>query len=272
MYVPSVLNWTAGSGADDITINEETDYPFSDSIVFTMSVKKEIPFTFYIRIPGWCTGPKVFINGQHVTSPLKAGYIPLSRKYKNGDKVIVKLPAELRLVNGPEKGISVFRGPLLYALKIKEDWQFDTTDKRSTHDFPAYNVYAESPWNYALDVNSTNLRTAVKVIQKKYSGYPWDIENTPVELKVPARIVGGWGLLKKHEMEAEKWDVVRNAQGHVVNWVRSGTTVQKGDWTFTPALPDAKTIKKGLSVKTDSVILVPYGCTKLRISVFPKTE
>jgi hypothetical protein len=48
------------------------------------------------------------------------------------------------------------------------------------------------------------------------------------------------------------------------------TKIKKGSWWFTPLLPDAATLKNGLSQKVDTVTLVPYGCSKLRITVFPK--
>ncbi len=270
-YAPSSVTYPVGKNQVPVTIDEETQYPFSDNINFSIHLKERTEFTFYVRIPEWCSHPKILINGQDVKLSLKPGtYVPLHKVFKNGDQVKVILPSEFKLTKGTENGISVERGPLLYALKIKEDWKIDTKDRRSTKDFPAYELFANSPWNYALSLNAANLKKQITVIEHPYSDDPWSIENAPIELKVPARKVNGWGLLHKTEMVFENWVVERDEKGKVKKWVNTGQTKQKGNWTFTPALPDPDLLKNGLDKKEEIISLVPYGCTKLRITIFPK--
>ena len=146
----------------------------------------------------------------------------------------------------------------------------DTTDNRSTKDFPAYELFAKTPWNYALCLTPDNLQKQIKVVNKPYSNNPWSNESAPIELKVPARLVKGWTLQHETEMKFENWDVKRNALGKVIDWYIKDRSIKKGSWFFTPLLPDASLLKKGLSKKIDTVTLVPYGCSKLRITVFPK--
>src|SRR5665647_884738 len=45
-----------------------------------------------------------------------------------------------------------------------------------------------------------------------------------------------------------------------------------GDFRFTPDLPYPETLVNSLSDVLEEVTLVPYGCTKLRISVFPNAK
>ena len=71
-------------------------------------------------------------------------------------------------------------------------------------------------------------------------------------------------------LKFEKWDVKRNEHGKVTAWYISGSEIKKGFWSFTPLLPNDLLLKKELSAKLDTVTLVPYGCSKLRITVFPK--
>ncbi|MEP7279602.1 MAG: hypothetical protein ABI813_13210, partial [Bacteroidota bacterium] len=152
----------------------------------------------------------------------------------------------------------------------EENWKVDSRDRRSTPDFPAYELFAKSPWNYALNLTDKNIKSQVKLVNNIYSDNPWSIESAPIEIRVPARLVNGWSLLNKTEMLFENWVAERDEKGKVKKWVNTGQIKRKGSWTFSPLLPDAELLKKGLSQKVDTVTLVPYGCTKLRITVFPK--
>ena len=43
-----------------------------------------------------------------------------------------------------------------------------------------------------------------------------------------------------------------------------------GHFRLTPPLPDPETLKGRLSDEIEIITLVPYGCTKLRITIFPQ--
>lgn len=271
MYAPSLVTFPVGEYKKNVTIVEETNYPFSDSIKFTMHLKEQTGFDFYIRIPQWCSNPKVLLNGVAVKETLTQGtYVPLFAQYKEGDMVTVILPSTFNLTPQVENGITVEKGPLIYALKIAENWKIDSKDNRSTADFPAYELFAKSPWNYALCLTPENIQQQIKVIKKPYSDNPWSIENAPIELQVPARLVTGWAMDNKTAMQFENWKVKRNEMGKVTSWYMEGKGTRKGMWSFSPLLPDAKLIQKSRNNKIETVTLVPYGCSKLRITVFPK--
>ncbi len=270
MYAPSSVTFPAGRHNSIITVDEDTYYPFSDTVNFTFHLKKSNNFSFYVRIPGWCTKARILVNGEELSHTNTPGaYISINRKYKEGDNIKVILPSDFKINKGPENGITVEKGPLVYSLKIQEDWKKDQQDERSTADFPAWELFPKSPWNYALCINPENIANEIKVVSKAYSLNPWSIESSPVELKIPARIVNGWDLEKKNEMKFEHWTVERDVLGKVLRWYIDKSTIEKGPWLFSPLLPGADLLKKGLSNNTDTVTLVPYGCSKLRITVFP---
>ncbi|MEP7278606.1 MAG: beta-L-arabinofuranosidase domain-containing protein [Bacteroidota bacterium] len=271
LYAPSSVTYSVGENNTEVTIDEATNYPFTDSINFRFHLKAITSFDFYIRIPHWCNNASVLLNGEPLKKSFVAGtYIPLRQAYKEGDKVTVILPSQFTLTAQVENGIAVERGPLLYALKIAEDWQVDTLEDRSTPDFPAYQLFAKSPWNYALCVNNENVQQAIKVVNKAYTDNPWSIESAPIELQVPARLVNGWTMLHKTAMKFEHWDVERDANGKVKRWYIKNVGTRKGNWNFSPLLPDAAKVKNSLNNKIDTITLVPYGCSKLRVTVFPK--
>jgi hypothetical protein len=57
LYAASEVSATVGNGTT-VKISEETDYPFSDEINFTLSVSKPVEFPLYLRIPFWCEQPE----------------------------------------------------------------------------------------------------------------------------------------------------------------------------------------------------------------------
>ena len=271
LYAPSSVTFPVGENNTEVTIDEETNYPFTDTINFTFHLKETTSFDFYIRIPHWCSKATVLLNGEPLKGSFSAGtYVPIRQAYKEGDKMTVILPADFKLTAQVENGIAVERGPLLFSLKIQEDWKIDTLDKRSNTDYPAYELFAKSPWNYALCLNNENVQQAIKVINKPYTDNPWSIETSPIELQVPARLVNGWTIQHKTAMKFENWDVERDANGKVSRWYIKDVGIKQGSWDFSPLLPNAALLKNSLNNEIETITLVPYGCSKLRVSVFPK--
>jgi hypothetical protein len=150
---------------------------------------------------------------------------------------------------------------LVYALKIDEDWQVDEADEKSTPEFPAWNLYAASDWNYALDIDEEALAEQVEVIHNEVPAHPWDFDHPPIELRVPARKVNGWDLKHKKKVRNLVW-----REGERVE------VVSKGDYTFTPNLPKRKKLQKMLADEVETITLIPYGCTHLRITIFPNAK
>lgn len=271
MYAPSTVTYLVGVKQHKVTIDEITTYPFSDNIEFVFSMKDITEFPFSFRIPLWCKKPAILLNGKKLTVEAKSGnYITINRKFSNKDKITLILPQEFKLQTSVDGGISVERGPLLFALKIDEDWQIDKNDKRSTPEFPAYNLYAKSLWNYALYLKPSNLSEQIMVVNKKMTTTPWSINTSPIELKVPAKLVNGWILEKRTEITEENWQPIRNEKGLVARWAMVGIKTVKGNYAFTPALPSTSVLPEMLDSKIEQITLVPFGCTKLRITIFPK--
>ena len=271
MFSPSRVTYKVGVKQNEVIIDEQTNYPFSDTIdfIFSMSQNTKFPFTF--RIPQWCKKPTILLNGKKINVKAETGtYVTLNREFRTNDKISLILPQEFKILTSADDGVSIERGPLLYALKIDEDWQVDKNDKRSTPEFPAYNLYAKSPWNYALDLNPENLEKQITLVKKEMTDTPWSIKSSPIELRVPAKLLNGWTIEKKTEITEERCQPIRNEKGFVIRWDFVGYKTVKGDFNFTPALPASVNIPAMLDSKEQQITLVPYGCTKLRVTIFPK--
>jgi uncharacterized protein len=275
MYAPSQVVYNVGPDRKRVEIREVTEYPFSEEIRFEIKTGAgPVQFPFTVRIPGWCRAPRIAINGKAIeTTTAPASFVRIEREFKDGDVVTLTLPQEVALEDGPEHTVSVVRGPLVYALKVEEDWRIDPADKRSTKDFPAYDLYPKSPWNYALCVDRARLNEQIKVMHRPYTDSPWTIASAPIELRAPARLVRNWAIHPVSEVLTEHWDVIRDpATGKVTRWVKSGFDKQTGNFLFTPPVPDANTVAENLETETTMVTLVPYGSSKLRITYFPRGE
>ncbi|MCF8358176.1 MAG: glycoside hydrolase family 127 protein [Prolixibacteraceae bacterium] len=271
LYAPSKINWLSQKSKIPVTIEEITEYPFSDTITFIFSTPNSTKFSFVFRIPEWCKKPVVLVNGRHFNvDNSKNAYRSIERKYTNGDKIQLVFPQQISVHQSVDNGLWLERGPLVYSLAIEEDWRIDNSDLKSTIDFPAYNLYAASKWNYALSFSkSIPIEDQVSIERKPMTSNPWTIGSSPISLLVPAREVIGWSLINCSSIEEEHWLPVLDNDGNVVDWEMKGYLSVKGNFNFTPPIPETAKLKEMLLPQVERIKLVPYGCTKLRITVFP---
>ncbi|MEC7782142.1 MAG: beta-L-arabinofuranosidase domain-containing protein [Bacteroidota bacterium] len=113
LFVPSTLQWSE----QQISIQQVTAYPQEDQTKLIINGKAK--FDLHLRIPGWATnGIEVKINGKIQKTNAKPGsYLKLSRNWKNGDTVALKMPFSFRLdpIMDQENIASLFYGPVLLA-------------------------------------------------------------------------------------------------------------------------------------------------------------
>jgi hypothetical protein len=84
--------------------------------------------------------------------------------------------------------VGIERGPLAFALRIKEQWR---RAKDLLHDFDEYEVLPQSPWNYALQIdrNASNIEVQTRAV----SDVPFDTDAAPIVLTAPAKRLPSWG-------------------------------------------------------------------------------
>ena len=100
LYSACEVTAKVGDGAA-VRIEEKTHYPFDEKIQIAMHPEKTIAFPLYLRIPGWCDGATVSINGSKQDISLEAGkYLRINRTWKEGDNVELSLPMKVAVVNG----------------------------------------------------------------------------------------------------------------------------------------------------------------------------
>ena len=106
LYGPGKVSARVGGQNKPVTIIEETDYPFSETIIFTIQTEKEVDFPLSLRIPGWCKQARISINGVLTGFRPKAGtFVSMHEVFEDGDKITLELPMELKLSHWPKGGI-----------------------------------------------------------------------------------------------------------------------------------------------------------------------
>lgn len=101
-----------------IRLQQRTKYPYEDAV--SLTVCGEGRFKLAVRIPAWCRGWKVTVNGDQAQTAAVKGYAVIERDWKNGDTVHISLPMETTLVSANPHvkeacgRVAVVRGPLVY--------------------------------------------------------------------------------------------------------------------------------------------------------------
>jgi hypothetical protein len=226
-----------------VTIVCKTDYPFDDTIEFSVRLAREKAFPLDFHIPGWCTTPSLSVNGSAVAVERNAkGFARLNRTWKLGDSVRLRLPMTASVQRGrdaasgppydgahratpvtiPEepstRGLpyaSVSYGPLLFALPIP-----DTTDANMPD--------VSARWQFALDAQEPGL-----TVERSAMPAHWD-----------------WPLKAPLKLRANVVEIA---------------------WHPDPKVPRLPLLPVTRLKPVETVTLIPYGCTKFRISMFPVT-
>jgi hypothetical protein len=243
LYGPSQLTATVGAAREEIEIVQTTNYPFEERIEFTIRARRAVAFPLSLRVPGWCVAPRLEVNGAMVdTARTAKGFLVLRRRFQPGDVITLTLPMQLAITHWPENGVGLEYGPLVYALPIRADWKAIVEPGYSSAEYPSLEARPSSAWNYGLAVDPARLAAEITVATRPMTADeqrdPWGEPVTT--LTVPARRIAGWDL-------------------------RSSPT--DPEQKFTPPLPAPDAAQ--ISTATETLTLVPYGSTQLRMSVFP---
>lgn len=235
-----------GSGIG-ITITEKGNYPFEEKICFTVNTPEPVSFPLYLRVPSWCEKAGVRVNGKHANGECVPGkYIRIEREWSEGDSVELLLPMEItmRTWQANKNSVSVDYGPLTLSLKIDEDYRRVDSKETATHDakwqagadvtkWPSYEIYASSPWNYALITDAT-----IRLHRRSWPSddNPFTTSSVPLEFSAKGRLVPSWGI---------------------------------DEYGITGVLPNEWDER---SEMVDDIRLIPMGAARLRISAFPAAE
>ncbi len=186
-YAPNTVHTTVKDVP--VTINLVTDYPFAETLRFEVHTDAPVEFPLYLRIPSWAKGATVSVAGDDVQDAEAGSFYIVEREWQGDSTVTLRLPMHWRSEVRFNGGVSLYRGPLLFALKIGEDWRHLRGE--APHD--DHEVYPTTAWNYALEL-PPDLDAAIQLETKPASPQHFSPEEAPVVARVKGRQILEQGL------------------------------------------------------------------------------
>ena len=225
-----------------VEIDCQTSYPFEETIHITVNPGKNIEFPLYLRIPAWCANPEIKINETGIDVIKESnGFIKISRIWKKSDKISLHLAMTVKILKGKETPYPQIAYFDHYKRKIAKD---------TTINNPFACVYY-GPLLFSLPIPDENP-------DKEITGAKFN-----------------YALDATSDDGAGQFDIVRHTMPQKWNWsldapIQLKVKVREFDWVPTENQPLPKELVKG--GKSTIINLIPYGCTKFRVTMFPVTE
>ncbi|MCX6327824.1 MAG: glycoside hydrolase family 127 protein [Bacteroidia bacterium] len=248
-YGPSIVKARVAKGKE-VTITEETDYPFNGSVKLTISTKESVRFPIDLRIPGWADSVTIKFKGKTVHVKGGSNY-KIKDKWENGDQITVEIPMEIRVEKRYNNSLSVLRGPLYFSLRIDKEYKsvkinYDNFSYKGSTD---WEIYPKSAWNYGLLIDKENIMRGLKFTENPVGKYPFSDKGDMI-----------WSADSvKYFASTGEAPVVITARG-----------IKIPEWTLKNNSADVPPLSPVKPVGDPEIIkLVPYGCARLRITEFP---
>ena len=164
LFIPSQLEWKDKG----LKLVQTTSFPEEDKTVLTLSCDRTVRTTVMLRNPSWSGKPEVKVNGRKVPVKNTAdGYIPVSRSWKNGDRIEVRYPMSFRLerlADNPSQA-ALFYGPVLLAGRLGTEGfagcQPDS-DPSQYNDYYKYDYHIPEGLDTVLDADVEDLENSIR--------------------------------------------------------------------------------------------------------------
>ena len=221
----------------------KTDYPFDDTIDISVEPARAAAFPLDFHIPGWCAAPTLSVNGTGVLVECNTkGFARVNRSWNPGDTVRLRLPMTARVQRGRDAASGP---PYDGAHRVTPVTVPEETSLRGV----PYASVSYGPLLFALPIpDTTDANTSDPSARWQFA---LDVQDPGLSVErtaMPAR--WDWPLKAPLQLRANLVEIAWNPDPKAPRL---------------PALPVAK------SRSPASVALIPYGCTKFRISMFPVT-
>jgi len=186
LYAPSEVR--AQLANTNVQIIEESDYPFRDSVRFTINPDTPANFDLSLRIPHWSSVTQATVNGQNYEIAAEPGtFATFRRRWDRSDVVEIRFDLRPKVSRWFNRSVAIERGPLVFSLSPGEDW-VKLRDRPPTAD---WQVFPKEAWNYAL-LADEHAAFNIEVKELPLPPIPFGAEHPAVTLMVPARRMDEW--------------------------------------------------------------------------------
>jgi hypothetical protein len=248
-YGPSIVKANVTKG-NEVTITEETDYPFKGSVKLSVTTAKPCRFPIYLRIPGWADS--ITVRFKNKTTVVKGeSQFKLNEKWKNGDQIIIEIPLKMHTEKRYNNSTVLLRGPLMFSLRIDKEFKsiknnYDNFSYKGSVD---WEINPKSEWNYGLLIDPNNIMRGLKMTENSIGKYPFADKGDMIWSADSGRYIP-WTvdapvLITARGMKIPEWGMKNNSAD----------------------VPPMSPVKP--AGDPEIITLVPYGCTRLRITEFP---
>ncbi|HZK34364.1 MAG TPA: hypothetical protein VFD33_03535, partial [Bacillota bacterium] len=191
-YGPSTLETKIGEA--DVTIKEETAYPFENKVRFLISTTSDLKTNLFFRVPRWSQDTHIQMNGKRIGGQLletgSGRKIRIDGSFKDGDTIEIDFMASPKLIKAVDGTSAIAYGPLLYSKDIKavgEDYyHYDLKPFADTNYIPD----EDEKWDYTLLYNEERPEDYLKVKYRDLEDYEWD--KAPVTIE--AKMLSEWAI------------------------------------------------------------------------------
>ncbi|RXZ62038.1 hypothetical protein ESZ91_06510 [Candidatus Borkfalkia ceftriaxoniphila] len=166
LYVNLFVNSKAemkNAAGGTIVLTQQSDFPESDTIVFTVEPEQPSDFSVKFRKPEWLSGKaQAKVNGQAVgLSEDECGWLVLSRTWEKGDTIELTLPSSLTVSKmeyeadyGKEGVFAIMHGPVALAASMQNPLK-DPADVLDGNGDIAAQLKEEGPLAYTALADET---------------------------------------------------------------------------------------------------------------------
>jgi hypothetical protein len=233
-YAPSTARFEVAGAPVQVAL--DTDYPFRDALRLTVHVERPTRFPLVLRVPSWATGANVRIAG-NPAKPLRPGtFHRIAREWRSTTTIELQFPMTAKVTRRYHQATVIERGPLLYSLKIGETRTRINADKPH-RELPHgdFEVRPSTPWNYGLDLDDNHPERSLSFEERPVGERPFSPEGAGMIAHARGRRLPQWKL--RHGWADE-------------------------------IPPEPQSSKEPV----EDITLLPYGCTNLRVTEFPRTS
>jgi DUF1680 family protein len=241
-WAPSEASFT--SRGVPVAVRVDTDYPFRETLAVTVRPERAVRFPLVLRVPAWAEGATVIL-ADGAALPMKAGSLHrLEREWAGETALLLRFPMRPKVTTRYNEAAAVERGPLVYALAMGEEWTRIHADKPH-RELPHgdFEVRPTTPWNYGLVLDSAQPEASLRFEERPVGERPFSPEGAGMGATARARRLPRWTLAHGWAGEVSRADPA---------WAHAA-----------PREPDGP---------LEEVRLVPYGCTNIRITEFPRVD
>ena len=225
-----------------VSIDVSTDYPFRDEIQLRISTEKTTRFPLLLRVPAWAQNATLRIGSGSAT-PMMAGTLHrLEQVWTGSTDVRLRFPMRPQVSVRYNGAVAIDRGPLVYSLKLGEQWTRVNADKPHREPPHAdFEVRPTTPWNYGLVLDERRPEQSLRFEERAIGDRPFSPEGSGVVAKALGQQIPGWKMVR--------------------GWAGELSTADAG--TADPS-------KAPSDQAIEDLTLIPYGCTNIRITEFPR--